>query len=456
MPDTNIKRAESLDDLWKVLDPQPLRTSLELQAFYRDDLNKVRGTGATKQLQLELLRRHGTTKFRCLLYGNQGCGKSTEINKILQEVEGKFRAVQVSIAQELNPSSFQVFDILLLILFRLVEEVRKLQNERFLPSLAVPESLWQDIVEYLEWASSKKESTTNGLTAKATADAFGFAKGEIQYAAGRNQEVINYRLQRLSHLADLVNTLADAANRYLADRHDQREWLIVIEDLDKQGISAASIREVLIEHSALLETLRLHLILNVPAWMVWSADSTRLPFGPNRFQMPDVPVFEAHHAPCEKGRNALREVLRARVNPDLFSDGQEDRCIVASGGNLRDLFAIVTKASTIASIHERTRIDGSDVDLAVGELRSRYETALGDNPFDKDPIPYEEKIGRLVAVYNQAGELASRHDRCLNALLKAGAVLRFNGEGRYGVHPLVVDLLHKYGTLKANNLGGSL
>ena len=303
---------------------------------------------------------------------------------------------------------------------------------------------------------SEERVHPKGFNAKVALDIFGFAKGEIQYAAGRNKEVIEYRLQRLSRLSDLVNTLADAANTYLADHHGGREWLIVIEDLDKGGVSSANIREVLIEHSAMLETLRLHLVLNVPAWMVWSADATRLPFGPNRFQMPDVPVYEAHHSPCEKGRQALMAVLRARMNPDLFAADQEERCIVASGGNLRDLFAIVTNASSCASIQDRSQIEASDVDLAIAELRGRYEAALGDNPFDKDPIPYEDKIGRLKAVYNQTGELSSRHDRCLNALLKAGAVLRFNGEGRYGVHPLVVDLLLKYKTLEPNNLGGTI
>ena len=454
MLDPNPKRAEKLDDLWKVLDSTPLANPGQMAAFYREELNRVRGTGATRRLKQQLLQRHGSTKFRCLLYGNQGCGKSTEINRILQEIEDKFVPVHISVAKELNSSSFRVFDILLLILFRLVEEVRKRQNDDWLPSFALPDSDWQAVIDYLEANSSMKYSTNKGINGKAIFEFFGLAKGELQYAAGRSQEFVDYRLQRLSLLADRLNAVADAANRYLASRHGQREWVIVIEDMDKQGVSSSAIRQALTEHSELLGRLGLHVILNVPAWIVWSSDATRLPFGDYHFQIPDVPVYEGHHAACVNGREALRAVLEARANPSLFEDEQEIRCIVASGGNVRDLFAIVENAASIAATKDREKIGADDVTLAVTELRSRYETRLGDDPFDKDPVPYADKLQRLMDVYNQKAEPASAHDRCLNELLKAGAVLRFNGDGRYGVHPLVVDLLKKYG--RAVTSGGSI
>jgi hypothetical protein len=458
-----VKQAQTLDEFWKVLDPQPLQAGPELEAFYRDDLNKVRGTGASKQLQRELTLRHGENqKFRCLVYGNQGCGKSTEINKILDEERAHFCAIRLSVAQELNPASFQVFDILLLILFRVVEEVRTLQNREWLPSLKVPKSLWLEVVEYLNWVGSGKQTVKKEFQAKAVVGSLNAARGEIQYAAGRSNDVVEYRLSRLSFLADRVNALLDAANAYLADKHGNREWIVVVEDLDKQSVSAKAIREILIDHAQLLGALRIHLVVNVPAWMVWSPDATRLPFSPNHFQIPDVPIYESSHGPCDKGRKALWSVLQARVNVEsLFAKGQVERCIVASGGNIRDLFALAIKASTLASIRDRKKIETSDVDLAIAELRSRYETALGDNPFEGNPIPHVEKMNRLIAVFNQQAELSSRHDRNLNVLLKAGAVLRFNGDngedGRYGVHPLVVDLLRKYKLLTGDKiLGGSI
>jgi hypothetical protein len=323
-----------------------------------------------------------------------------------------------------------------------------------MPSFALPDSLWQGVVEYLEANSSVKFSTNAGFNGKAVWDFFSQAKGELQYAAGRSQEFVDYRLQRLSSLADRLNAVADAANTYLGSRYERREWVIVLEDMDKQGVSSSAIRQALTEHADLFEQLRLHIILNVPTWIVWSSDAKRLPFGPYRFQIPDVPVYESHHAPCLPGRAALRAVLDARVNPDLFEEGQEERCIVASGGNIRDLFAITENAATIAATKGRKKIAADDIHLAITEHRDRYETGLGDDPFDKDPVPFRDKLERLMDVYNQRAEPAAAHDRCLNELLKAGAVLRFNGDGRYGVHPLVVDLLKKYG--RAVTGGGTI
>jgi len=172
-------------------------------------------------------------------------------------------------------------------------------------------------------------------------------------------------------------------------------------------------------------------------------------------------MTEAAYEPDEKGRNALREVMNARMNPELFAEEQQERLIVASGGNLSDLFSLTVAAADNAALRagENGTIEAKDVTQAINEKRREYRNALGFSPFDLNPIPYTEKADRLFAIYDQEPR-ENVPDRILYTLIVARAVQEFNGESWFGLHPLVVDLLKLEGRFKTddrgNTVGGTL
>jgi hypothetical protein len=130
------------------------------------------------------------------------------------------------------------------------------------------------------------------------------------------------------------------------------------------------------------------------------------------------------------------------------------RLIVASGGNLRDLFTIVGQAADSAILRGSTqgKIGRPDVQRAINKLRTDYERRLGVGPFDKAQLTYPQKADRLVAVYHQLPD-ARIPDAILYSLLNARAVQEFDGERWFGVHPLVVDVLKRQGRLKTAESG---
>ena len=79
------------------------------------------------------------------------------------------------------------------------------------------------------------------------------------------------------------------------------------------------------------------------------------------------------------------------------------RLIVASGGNLRDLFTMVNQAADSALLRSaaKGKIGKVDVDRAINELRTDYTRKLGVGPYDAAELTYAQKAERLVAVYNQ-------------------------------------------------------
>jgi hypothetical protein len=101
-----------------------------------------------------------------------------------------------------------------------------------------------------------------------------------------------------------------------------------------------------------------------------------------------------------------------------------------------------------------TVIGPDDARSAIAKMRREYRMRLGQSPFDLHQIPYSEKLERLIAVYN--GSSANDvPDPVLYSLLRSRAVEEFNGDGWYGVHPLVVDILKAQQHLKPQDPGGT-
>ena len=132
------------------------------------------------------------------------------------------------------------------------------------------------------------------------------------------------------------------------------------------------------------------------------------------------------------------------------------RLMVASGGNLRDLFALVLEAGEGARQRNPLAnvIGADDATSAIGAMRREYRMRLGQSPYDLHQMPYSEKVERLIAVYNSAAD-NDVPDPVLYSLLRGRAIEEFNGEGWFGVHPLVVDILKNQQHLKPQDPGGT-
>ena len=254
---------------------------------------------------------------------------------------------------------------------------------------------------------------------------FASAKAEAKYAAVRKTKTVEYRLQRLPDLVAYCNRLIDLCDRALNEKTG-KEWLLIVEDLDKTVVSPAQLRELFTQYGNVFEDLRVNMIFTIPVWLAYSSEAIRLPF--KRYTIHDTPVYDRQHNPHENGRAAVQAVLEARVSPTLFAPGQMTRLIVASGGNLRDFFAFVLEVGEGARQRNplATVIGADDATYAIGTMRREYRLRLGPSPYDLHQMPYSEKVARLIAVYNNAAD-NDVPDPVLYSLLRGRAIEEFNG-----------------------------
>lgn len=460
--------AKTIHEIHRHLSPKPLLTREELTAYYSDCVNRVRGQDVVDRLELALGRTTGQGFYKAFLVGHSGVGKSTELSRLIYKVDDRFRALRFSAIRELDPGSFQPFDILLLILADAVEVAAKPRElgglEATIPD-ALLEKLW-------DWFATEKETTKAATSKSAEAAAgigvpkdswgakvlglFAHLKGEVRYASSREKERVEYRLNRLATLIDVANQLLDFCNRTLHKSY-KREWLFVGEDFDKPGIRPALIRKLFITYSNVFRELRTHLIFTIPAALAYSSQSPQLPFPSDCILfIPDTPVYQQDHRPHHNGRKALVDIVKSRVDPKLFKRGQVMRLIVASGGNLRDLFALINEAADHAILRrdeKDQRIGGDDVEAAIDKMRANYLGRLGISQFDEEEkITYEHKAQCLANLHRRDPN-AQVASPVLYSLLRSRAVQQFNGKRWYGIHPLVVDIIREQGKLTPDEKG---
>lgn len=450
--------AKTLSEIHKTISGEPLLENEEYEAFYRPQMNNTRGNDRMGIIEQGLKDSRAPHFFKAFLFGHRGVGKSTELTRLCRQIGDRFSVIRFSVERELDVVNFQPFDVLLYMLVAISEQC-VLSVSQGGADGRPPEALLQKI---WNWFGAEKETIKKAteLGAEMAAGAgvepgsiwakmlglFARFKAEIRYTATREQEVERYRLSRLSELIDLTNEFLNECNNLLRGASG-REWLIIGEDFDRYYIGKDQTERLFITYGSILKSLRTHLIFTIPVELEYSR-AAELPF--ERYILPDTPVYgpAPDHEPHAAGRDAIRAVLEARVNADLFAPRQIDRLIVASGGNLRDLFTMTAYAARVARLrkNESGRIEAEDVDASVNEMRSDYKTQLGVSDKDDKAVTTDKKIEKLLALYHGKPR-CDIPDLELLALLRCRAVQEFNAKRWFGIHPLVVDYLASQGSI---------
>jgi hypothetical protein len=457
---TRFTPATTLEEIYLTLSPEPLATEQELAVFYCEEMNKTRGGDKIQRLKLGLTRAWDSQKYyKACLMGHPGVGKSTELNRLINDpaVKKQFQPIKFNVLTDLDPINFNPLDIILLILLELVEKTKEISlapSDKNLKALMN----WYDTTKTTQKESRNSEAkgeagagvTENSILSKIL-NLSASIKGEMRFASSREKEVTEYRFKRINELINIANDLISECNKNLTIT-DNRQWLIIGENFDKNGVSPEAVQKLFIDYNNIIHDLNIHLIFTIPIGLYNSSNAIKLAFSNDKcLTIPDTAVFNPDNSANDLGRGAMRQVLESRVNLSLFAEGQLERIIIASGGNIRDLFTLVAEASDEAILSGQQQIQSEQVSLAIGNLKTEYERRLGQNPFDLDQVDYAHKLERLLKIYRDDKE-AQIPDEVLYVLLNNRSVQEVplqDGERYFRVHPLVVDLLHKQGKIDA-------
>jgi len=449
-----LRPAETLADAAITLDPAPLVTDAEMNAFYRTEIQSARGVDRLGRIRIDLedaLRWE--RQYKAFLMGHPGVGKTTELLRLTRSFEAQLEPLYISVISELNPGSFRYYDVLLLILVRLVEAASSPTRIGFeehklkLLLKRVQDCLTGKWNDYLQTREANVEVGFDVFFAK--------IKGTLKQGRTFKKDEQRFEASFVTELVDLMNDVFDECNE-MAQKANGKRWIVILDDLEKLGIEQSPLQTLFSGLRASLQDLRMNMIFTIPVWLHFSKDANDiLPSNFQRVVLPDIPVYNKDKQLDSHSVRALTEVIHSRIEPSLLEDGVAERCIRGSGGSLRDLFRLLRDGIVTARIRGASKVALPHVEEAIRDLRNDYKNRLGSTSQADAEVTLEQKIERLVQIYKREDATAEVPDPVLYNLLRQRFVLQYNGTAWMGIHSLAVDLLIQFKRLESNSPGGS-
>jgi len=407
---------------------QPLRGE-SLDKFYVDRGVHSELKGLLGELEAGVsMNPPSNSKF--LFVGHTGCGKSTELARLMRIIETPSRRSKV-LFENLLPISYSVSEVVGLYniefvdialsmvvgIYRAMEALGYTVDDG--PARRVYGWLYQDE----EKISRRTKTAGVGLDLANLIKLIDVRlKGE-----GEVREEIRTRVKKyIPELITLINEVIEEVTRITG-----KSVLLIIDDLDKIQPLDNALR-VFREHAKSLASFGCFVIYTAPISLLYDPAYKYI----SQFlEVRYMPMFKVRskngerEPPTGSDVEILREVIYRRVHPSLFEEGVVNDAIDMTGGVLRELIRIIRGCCVYCREYEIGKITHTVLEKQKSRLKSEYYRMLGHEDY--------EKLRRVHRTKSRA-DVDMRH-------LESLCVLYYpNDKGWFDVHPVVKELLKEW------------
>ncbi|MFW6296789.1 MAG: ATP-binding protein [Halothece sp.] len=376
--------ATTLKAAFRACDVGPLMGD-EVQSYYVD-LSSVRNTEAIENVitRLDFL---DPGEFSTVLFtGHRGCGKSTELRRIKQQLEQDYYVIYLEADAEIDINDAEYTDLYLVIIKKVADELYKL-GAKFDPKLLGNfESWFKEITEETE------ESVEKSVSVETTAQA-GYeipfiskllAKIQAQIkGADKQRKVIRQTLQKdIARLQNDINLLLSDAFNKLRKKYPQYQkgFLLIFDNLDRIPPNVGD--HLFFDYATQIQGLHTTIIYTVPISAVYSANNLNNAFDPPNI-MPMVNVFDLDRTRCDleyniDKLNACASLIERRVDIATVFESRDHllELVKASGGHVRQLMQMTSKASLTAASRKHSQVLAEDVAYAIKQEQFNFERIM--------------------------------------------------------------------------------
>lgn len=329
----------------------------EEQKYYID-FATVRGSDIIRELQRTITLLSGNNPTCQLFTGHIGCGKSTELFRLKDNLEKQgYQVVYFESSQDLDMGDVDISDILLAIA-RQVSENLEASKIQLRPGYF--QKLFGEITDILQ--------TSIDISAEAELSV-GIAKitAKTKDSPKLRSQLRQYLEPRTSTILESINQeLLGKANEELK-RRGKQGLVVIVDNLDRVDNSPKSWGRtqpeyLFVDRGEQLKKLNCHVVYTIPLTLMFSNDYGRLSsrFGVKPKVLPMVPVQYRSLKPTkeltdyEPGMALLRQMVLARafpevsekerveLIPELFDSPETlERLCRISGGHMRRLLMLL-------------------------------------------------------------------------------------------------------------------
>ncbi len=421
--------------------PKPARTLSEAQDALSfetplescdsrwQDLSAARGDDGTVRLRRLFERKAAGKSLQAVFASHSGVGKTTELNRMTQELAQRYVCVYFEANVELDAFEFAMEDLLL----ALARAVEKTLRERKTP---LPSALLGDVEKWFsetivtrtlgrDYAAEIKSKAEAGGTIPFFASLLGGLSALLKVSSEHRKQVRSTLRRYPGELVRQINSLFAGAADVLAE--EEKELLVIVDNMDRY--SPRLIDELLIRGADRFKQLRCNFVLTPPISLILRPESQSPEAVFNTVIMPSVRLRlrnEPYKSFSGPGREALRAALGRRIDLHTFipDPRAQDRLVWASGGGIRELLELAYEA--VLDIGEPP-IELENVERILSRQRHRI----------RDRIDVNGWLDTLVAIART--KRLTPDQACRDVLFQRLAFL-YDGKVWYDVHPLVTEI----------------
>lgn len=400
------KNYDAFVEAYNNFDSRPLKGE-SMRKFYVDDFTKDITTSIIKTIQI-------TEKFgKILIIGHTGCGKSTILNKVAEELKDQYHVVAFSVANELNMMDIETIDILTTIYLQLIYSL----NEEGKGIESILKS-FGDLVEKIKVNLKVEEKGINLLKSIS----FKIKVDSESRDAIRNE----FRKQ--------VETIQQNISKVCAEIRDKtkKDILIIIDDLDKLKDEDLT-EKIFFKEDHMLIMPEAKIIFTFPLATYYSSGFVHITEKFSHEFIRLVNLYDIDKNYLESSLAILKKLVLKRIEKTLISDEALKYLIDHSGGLLRDLIKFMQDACKIVIDRELPNIDNETAKKVIRDKTNEYHR-LFDFP------RYESEVKKIIETQNKFAV----ENKTLVYLLRYLFILEYGRQGEqtwYDAHPCLKSLV---------------
>jgi len=414
--------------VYQAFDPGPLSPE---QADLYVQLDEVRGSsGLVRKLAQTIRLSSGSTCL--LLAGHVGSGKSTELRRLQNELEGgddKRFVVFCEITEDIDTNDADFPDLLIAIVRQIAGQFRTRLDHKLKPGYF--KQRWAEIKDLL---GQEVDLKTVGLET-------GLAKfsATIKSSPNTRLEIRKLLEPRTDRWIDAANDVISEAVLALSNK-GYSDLVVIVDGLDKlpvekrKDLDTSIAERLFINRHAQLTALHCHTIYTLPIALAYSCQERDIASLYNLTAPPVVPMTKIKHQngrTFKKGFEKFRDIVSKRIEKvgatieDIFeSDALLDEIIACTGGQPRLLMTLIREAL----VEKDVPIEKSTVETVARKVTHSYERQLRQEHW--------AIIGQVKK--DHVLKRTMENDGLYMELLANRAILQYvNDREWYGLNPLL-------------------
>ncbi len=412
-------KAINLEQVLRFFDPTKALTGQALNDWFVSRKRSPR-----QRLKISLTHQFNEPQ-KVLLVGHRGSGKSTELNKLAEEIKDRFHVVGFNVLDITGRTNLAYENLMLAISTQVTRDC--IEHNMLNRPVAEPVrnglqelgDWWRRVVAGLDFQPPPEGEASIQLSTLLGQVELGAKQSSLTREALREQ--VNRQMPELIRRLNWVIEQAEAVS--------QRRPLIIVEGLDKVDLEAAT--SIFRDHAPTITAPNAAMIYTFPIALRHSDhwNTIRLSF-PNGSFLPNVTTRNADGTDNEYGLKTMRRLVLARAEERLIEREALDLIVRANGGIASRLVFLVRTAALYALERDERadRITVTDASNAIKELRREIMVTLTRNDL------------QVLRKRHRDRQLTNDEDE--QRLLYNGSLIDYsNGEPWCDAHPVLWALL---------------